>query len=441
MSGVEVVSLKCPRCGHPLSDYDGSSPIVTCSECGEVIHVSGIATAKKEQEIAKILLFSVTQDQFEEKVENKLVNDENVPINVITNSSFRVNQYYVPVFVYDGSYEADYQYSRGYTETYYDKQGESHDKTVYYDERDSCKGSFRLTAPAFDISNESPVPNGVKKAVKKFSFNLGIAKNYSPSYLKGIDNLVVPKISREGDECWSADNLFKQVNDMAMKNITNRLDNLPDKSTLLGKKWKNMRADVNLSSCTFSVYLLPVWYAEYTYQDKIYHVVASGCGDGIEYTAPKTSSFDDVISEHLKTIWRPIFITGAACLAVLGLILYFLDGGVSAWPIVAGVGFSLLWIIIVAWCRSNRVDKIRSSYIKQRKRVLQKLRQGGTLSEEDTKVAYRNEDYLTKRNVFIVVTIVINILIGILVYYYMIYVDLSMTSFNLMKSGLLGLMV
>ena len=154
-----------------------------------------------------------------------------------------------------------------------------------------------------------------------------------------------------------------------------------------------------------------------------------------------TQRFDDVISEHLKTIWRPIFITGAACLAVLGLILYFLDGGVSAWPIVAGVGFSLLWIIIVAWCRSNRVDKIRSSYIKQRKKVLQKLRQGGTLSEEDTKVAYRNEDYLTKRNVFIVVTIVINILIGILVYYYMIYVDLSMTSFNLMKSGLLGLMV
>lgn len=207
-------------------------------------------------------------------------------------------------------------------------------------------------------------------------------------------------------ESWSADNLSSRLHKIAERNIIKRLDNLPDQSSLLGSKWKNMRFDLEMDDVSHELYLVPVWFAEYIYRGAKYYAIAAGCNENLEYSAPKDSSKKSIESEFKKK-WRFPLLLGVfsfLCLALVWICFDIMDEN-SWYMAFAWAGFSFAWWNLVAEIRKKKWKRIKDSNSSARLKAIDKLKSGTTLTDNDIHGFY--DDCRKSRKILIYIVILL----------------------------------
>lgn len=264
----------CPNCKTPITKFNEFDSKVTCKACGHSFVATG-SVLKQGVQPERIIPFTTKIDDFQNFVVNTLINSPYVPVDIFEKISFtdKLHKMYLPMFLYEGRYEATYNCEVASIEKQVsyssDKDGGTtkHTNNVkkWRPQSGSTKGNFNLLC----IAHTGDVPAELENFTRAFNYEAKFAVNFKPSFFEGDNDLEIKECNEEAENIWfrNGDELVK---DLAYNHALAQLSG----------EIRNFNASSSYEPTTPAGRLVyvPFWFTYFEYEGKTYYIMMDGLG-------------------------------------------------------------------------------------------------------------------------------------------------------------------
>lgn len=299
----------CPSCKRPINTFNPNKLMAECPYCHSKL-VNPLVKPKDIPMPSRIIPFSTTEEDFEKALVKVLVQRDYVPTDIFEAISIKsVMQIYVPMFVYEGTYNAPWncRYAVGSDEKntqWFPQSGiatgefsflllanESED--IPKELREFTKSSLYEVGQAKE--SESDPIDCDDEDIKEFlqmekeredleisqssSYDITMSKEFEPDMIDyEDDNLMILECNADARILWE-----KYGKDM----VNSKAEEEAKKPT----KWQktrnfNVSSSFNLTSQMGEYVLVPFWFVYYNYGNEQFYFLMDGNGNRKSYTCP-----------------------------------------------------------------------------------------------------------------------------------------------------------
>lgn len=291
----QLKHVQCENCGGEVS-FDPQTQLTLCSFCGSTFDIAK-ATDENVEEVASILPFKITQEQFKIAALKWLAQGNYTPDDVLENSVFdKVTGTYIPFYNYDGSYEIKWSGSCGYDRVERVSGGEgTRTTTDWRPASGTINGKFELRGIA-----SKKLPDKFLDFCEKTHLAKKMIKDYDTRYIQGF--ALAPFVAKPEE-------VFKS-------RVKPELDAIVQERVEKAMPGDRQR-DISWSGDTpykeTSMYV-PFWLATYNYKNEEYRCLVYG------RNASKIDGDKPVDKDRKKRVSKyfiPLYIALIPCLIVL----------------------------------------------------------------------------------------------------------------------------
>ncbi len=266
---LELQQVICPSCRQPVASFNPFDAVVECPYCHNQAF-NPLLTARKIAVPKRIAPFRTTQAEFEQLLIDKLCQQDFVPRDIFDHlTSSGIYKVFLPMFRYEGRYEAAWSCMVG------GKEGYAHSS--------SGRGNFDLLL----LANENgTIPGPLRESCTWRVYNAADFEDYDPALLRGADGesayAFAPDV--ESEDPW-AQRGEELVETLATQKVAEHLQH---------ENYGNLHV-----SCSYdmkgeaSVVLVPYWYTIYSYGGRSYYYLMDGQGGQQKMTFPKDKKEED----------------------------------------------------------------------------------------------------------------------------------------------------
>ena len=323
---LELQQVKCPSCGRVITSFSPFQAEVECPYCHNKAF-NPLITAKKIPVPERIIPFKTTQEDFEQHMVAALADTDFVPVDIFEHiQPDNVVKAYLPMYLYEGKYQASWNCQVGYQTQEVGKSTFSDEvkvKTVtkYHPANGVSNGLFSFMCLAYE-GNE--IPEELKNFAMRFPYSVQDSKEYSPALLN-LDtdkDLQTLALNADSDLVW---NKWGQtlVDQLASESASEQLN---------GQNIKDFRCTSSYDLKTEGRFVMaPFWFVYYTYKGNQYYFLMDGLGVNHNYSNPededqlKKAKMFNTIETILKWSWT------------LAILLWLL------------VSWKACWITLLVW--------------------------------------------------------------------------------------------
>jgi LSD1 subclass zinc finger protein len=381
----ESLKLICRGCGASL-EYSAGMQALKCQYCSTVTEIPNESAEQLAETPDLVVPLSVERNDLIDSVYQHIASGKYTPDNLLEHATFsKVDRFYVPAYVYMGSFEAEWTASFGYdrTEHYtvHERNSQGHSvavtktKTVtdWRPVNGSDSGKFLAVGYAGNLLAQSPLaPYGLVES----SHGIGDAKPYDTSYVSGLES--------EAFVVLESDVFSERASPQIDRTIERSV-----KKHAQGDHQRDWHWTERIEKTITSAFI-PVCHVVYEYDGKAYHVWTDGTN-----TANMVSDTLPVDEARMKTV-RAGFVPAGVAAVALPLAGYLGGHG----PAGAISGFTLGVVAVAAiygWWRRHSIleysKHLRQSLLSQRKAASTNV---SSLSESERHALVENVKRPTK---------------------------------------------
>lgn len=339
MAIIELQSFVCPSCGTVInSKFNPYASSIQCKQCGAV-STNPLITQKQIQAPERILDMTAGIDVFESKLVQNLVNEDYVPTNVFEYiKPDRVLRMYLPMFVYEGTYQAEWNCEVSYeakeVKSGIDSRALSNVSTKWQPMHDKINGEFAVMCLAYEGDE-------LTEEMKGFVGHMPYHAEYSRSIDSAVDLGIFGNEGGDGDDDSDGDvpyihepnvdqeRVWGKYGDEAIKEAIRK----QVEQKLQGMPIRNFNVTLSSVSKGEARYVLaPFWFVTYDYNFQKHYFIMDGRGENSACSYPVAK--DDIdfvnkanhIDEILKWGWIVpiiVFLVFTLKLALITLVLWF----------------------------------------------------------------------------------------------------------------------
>jgi hypothetical protein len=320
--------LKCANCSSKLARANKFETTIICPYCGTENHVTGTMS----EEVAapeRMILFKAAEADFERAIGKFFVDEDYTANDIFERCQMQnVASIYLPMYLYEGTYEANYSCNIGYRETAvgvgYDGKAKEKTVTKWRPASGTAKGNYAFLSLAFDGPELTPE---LAEWTTTFPYDPISAKQFDVADLKDF-SILPHNLDRETTwHKWGT-----QLIDQTAKNAA--YDQLPD-----GQQIDQFKCSFNYpEKHTGRLFLVPFYFVYYNYNNQKFFAVMDGLGNNFHGNTP----FDEARwkeVQKLKTIAKIGLWGGLAIAALLGIMMLG-KGGLF----IGGLVFLAAWL-------------------------------------------------------------------------------------------------
>ena len=335
MSVLELQQVKCPNCGANITSFNAFRAEVECPYCHQKAF-NPLITSKSVPIPERLIVFKTSEEDFSKKLVSLLVDKDFVPTDIFDCiNPGNVIKAYLPMYLYEGKYQASWSCSVGYntTELRASPDGSKvNNRTVkkYQFASGTSNGNFSFLCLAYEGDD---VPKELKRFTFTFPYSVRDSKEYDPALL-GLDNdkeLKTLALNVDAELVWDnhGDGL---VNDLAKESARNQVK---------GQDIKDFKVSSSYDLNTKGRYVLvPFWFVYYLYKGEKHYFLMDGLGEHHSISAPiNQAEYNEVKKNNRIKMWAGLgwIIPVLILFAVDTLVALFI---MAICMIVAGVVYS-----------------------------------------------------------------------------------------------------
>jgi phage FluMu protein Com len=325
-STLKLIQLKCANCHSTVSRADKFETQIKCPYCGTVNQVTGTTSADMATP-ERIILFKTEEKDFDKSICNFFV-DQDYAVNDIFQKVQLENAtaIYLPMFLYEGRYEANYSCSVGYQETELrtgtnlsgDKTIKEKTVTKWRPTSGTAKENYAFLSLAFEGKEITPE---LAEWTKTFPYEPIAAQNFEASLITGKGLQILPhNMDKEATwHKWGTETIEYLAKQKAYAQ-------LPD-----GQKIKDFKSTFSYDQKHDGrLFLIPFWFVYYHYNNEKHYVLMDGLGRNIHGSTPIDEARYKAVKKFEKLgNWAPWLGT------ILTVILFFTP---APWWLAIGLG-------------------------------------------------------------------------------------------------------
>jgi phage FluMu protein Com len=319
---LKLIQLRCANCHSTLSRADRFETQIKCPYCGTVNEVTGIMN----REVAapeRIIPFTTTEDDFEQAI-CKFFVDQDYTVNDIFDRVHMENiaSVYLPMYLFEGKYEASYSCSVGYHETE-NSGGKTRTITRWQPASGTAKSNYAFLSLAFD--GQEIIPE-LAEWTKTFHYDPLTAQAFKPELITGKGYQILPhNLDRETTwHKWGANAVEQLARQEAYRQLPSGEQIRDFKSTFNYDKIHDGR-----------LFLAPFRFVYYNYEDQKYFVLFDGLGKNIHGTTPTDRKrYKTVKKLQLLGKWS----------SSAGIVLAVSVGVATSSPVAGAIVGALAWL-------------------------------------------------------------------------------------------------
>ena len=275
---LRLQQVICPSCKRPINTFNPQKIMTECPYCHSKL-VNPLIKPKDMPVPERIILFTTNEQNFEEALVKALVNQDYVPKNIFEAiSTGDVIQTYLPMYLYEGTYNASWSCESSYTDQQVKVTSDSvTTKNVkkWRPQNGNAVGTFGFLC----LANEGEeIPNELREFTHLFPYDVMMSKEFDPDMIDyNDDNLMTLERNADAALVWQKYGKG-MVEETAEKAAINQLG---------GQEIRNFRASSSYNLTTTGKYVLaPFWFVYYNFQGNQYHFLMDGIGARTSYSYP-----------------------------------------------------------------------------------------------------------------------------------------------------------
>jgi len=351
MSEITLQQVKCPSCGSVISSFNAFKPEVECPFC-HTKSINPMVTPKNSTRPERLIVFKTDEKQFEQKLVDVLIKRDYIPTDIFERiSSDNVIKAYVPMFLYEGSFEASWACEIGHKVTRYrtNSKGEreSYSETEYNYEHGQAQGNYSFLCLAYEGQD---VPRELLNFCSRFTYTPGDSYEYDPSAMaaQGDEAPITLPSNVDAKTTWDR---------IGRKKVRQEAEDAC-KSQLSGADYRNLRVNHSFEVTTDgSLVMVPFWFVYYSYGDQRYYFAMDGQGKFTDCTVPQDNQEKELVHQmwgnFRKAFWLLIVVAA----------LYF----VAKWAgvVIGGVAWAVLQVFL--YSQASKKEKAQLQASKERR--------------------------------------------------------------------------
>ncbi len=359
MTALEMTSLHCPRCRHPLPIGAERQRRAICPHCDEHILLTGGEVAASLYP-ERIIPFALSEQDFEQHVTQIFLQHPHAARDLFEQVSFgQAQAMYLPMYHYAIKYHLDYSCQIA------DKAWR-HAKTPPLPQlhQGSKRGELELLSIAYESDTDKEgeeLPPALLRYAQRCRFDAHLARPFQEHYLSdgaGSPTLSpAPQPNLDEEEVWHR-HVHGYASDVAREKLLHMLSE-HDVSAL--------KHELTIESKQARLVLVPFWYIDFHYKGSSHYALMEGStGQQHHHSLPE----DKRLARNLSSAQRQ-----AARLQALLITLYLLAGGYYWWdyfrpygstdhlyPLALGVLLShWIFVILIRHQDNKRAQELREA--------------------------------------------------------------------------------
>lgn len=293
---LRLQQVICPSCKRPINTFNPNKLMAECPYCHSKM-VNPLVKPKDVPVPERIIPFTTDEKAFEKALIFDMVNQDYVPTNIFeTISTGDVIQTYLPMYLFEGTFNASWSCESSYMDQKVSTSGNSvttKDVKKWRPQNGTAAGNFSFLC----LANESDqIPDELRQFTRLFPYDVMMSKPFEPDMIDFNDeNLMTLERNADATIVWQKHGK-DMVEETAKKTALNQLGN---------QEIRNFRASTSQELKTKGSYVLaPFWFVYYNYGGQQYHFLMDGVGQRTSYSYPVDQEEVNFVNgkERIKTI-------------------------------------------------------------------------------------------------------------------------------------------
>lgn len=285
---LKLQQVVCPACKRPINTFNPNKLMAECPYCHSKL-VNPLINPKDFPVPERIILFTTNENTFENALVNTLINRDYVPTDIFDSiSTGDVIQAYLPMYLYEGTYNASWS-----CESSYEEESASSNKKVtkWRPQNGNAAGNFSFLC----LANEgNEIPDELRKFTSLFPYDVMMSKEFQEELIDvNDDNLMTLERNADVTLVWQRhgkEMVEKTAENAALKQIGNQ-------------NIRNFRASSSHQLTTTGRYVLaPFWFVYYNYKGQQYHFLMDGIGARTSFTNPINQEEVEFVNKKKKVL-------------------------------------------------------------------------------------------------------------------------------------------
>ena len=353
---LRLQQVVCPSCNRPINTFNPQKLMAECPYCHSKL-VNPLVKPKDVPVPERIIPFTTNEETFENALVNALVNQDFVPTNIFEAiSTGDVIQTYLPMYLFEGTYNASWSCESSYEDEKVSVSGNSvSTKTVkkWRPQNGNAAGNFSFLC----LANEGEeIPEELRHFTRLFPYDVMLSKEFQHEMIDYTDeNLMTLERNADVTLVWQKHGK-DMVEETAKKAALNQIG---------FQEIRNFRASSSHTLTTTGRYVLaPFWFVYYNYRGNQYHFLMDGIGERTSHTYPVDQAEIDFVNSR-GTIKRCV-----NWLWLLFILVWFLISFKFA------LGYLVFWLIgkfVVGMVMDNQIKSRLADSKAQRQAAASRL--------------------------------------------------------------------
>jgi phage FluMu protein Com len=343
-TSLKLTQLRCANCHSTLSRANNFETQIKCPYCGTLNEVTG-TTSQNVAAPERVILFQTQEADFDHAI-CKFFVDQDYTVNDIFEKVHMENAtpIYLPMYLFEGKYEANYSCQIGYRETQVSTNfsgDKLKEKTVtkWRPMSGTAKNNYAFLSLAFD--GQEIIPE-LAEWTRTFPYDPITAQPFDVEKLKNFQILPHNMDKETTWHKWGAET----IKDLAEQEAHRQLPG--------DEEIKDFRTSFSYDEKHDGrLFLVPFWFIYYNYEGQKHFVVYDGLGRNIHGTTPLDEARYKSEQTFLKLAKWSLWIG-----LLLGVIFLSFAGFVGAL-----ITFGVAWLglrIFSKWKAKNIIESARA---------------------------------------------------------------------------------
>lgn len=275
---LRLQQVICPSCKRPINTFNPNKLMAECPYCHSKM-VNPLVKPKDVPVPERIIPFTTNEQTFENALTNTLINQDYVPTNIFEAiSTGDVIQAYLPMYLFEGTYNASWSCESSYMDQKVKVGGNSvsaKDVKKWRPQNGNAAGNFAFLC----LANEgNEIPEELRKFTSLFPYDVMMSKEYNDGMIDFNDeNMMTLERNADATLVWQRRGK-NMVEEIAKNSALNQIGN---------QEIRNFRASSSFNLTTMGKYVYaPFWFVYYNYAGGQYHFLMDGIGQRTECSYP-----------------------------------------------------------------------------------------------------------------------------------------------------------
>lgn len=275
---LTLQQVTCPSCKRPINTFNPNKLMTECPYCHSKL-VNPLVKPKDVRVPDRIIPFTTDESSFESAMIEALINQDYVPTNIFeTISTGDVIQAYLPMYLYEGTFNASWSCESSYMDQKVSVSSNSvktKDVKKWRPQNGTATGNFAFLC----LANEGQdIPEELRQFTRLFPYDVMLSKEYKDGMIDfNDDNLMTLECNADATLIWQKHGK-EMVEETAQKAAMNQIGD---------QEIRNFRASTSNNLTTTGQYVfVPFWFVYYNFGGSQYNFMMDGTGSHNSFTNP-----------------------------------------------------------------------------------------------------------------------------------------------------------